>query len=277
MASKKRYQADHVADTRGQGWIGLPIAVGDSQAYLALTVFERAVLAEILRRFLGYNNGDIAITYEEIGARLKGRNNKCPPNNTRIAKAIGTLVLHGLLDEPTPQSWVQRRARRYRLTFISSGKAPPFRLATNDYLRWTPTKAKIDGYDTSPRKPQSGDAALPRASIASDAESSNVSENSSFTSPPFSSPGYSGSLVICKPYQGRNPEGAQTHSDARKNIGGPISSLVAGPWTAPTCETCGAAFKPGNRGKPKRFCSERCRKRAETRRRHERAHSAGAA
>ncbi len=49
----KRKQADHRAETRGLGLSGLPHVVADSPSYLALTAFERAVHAEILKRFNG--------------------------------------------------------------------------------------------------------------------------------------------------------------------------------------------------------------------------------
>lgn len=132
----KRAKSDHRADTRGGALSGLPHVVQDSPAYLALTAFERAVLGEVLRLFNGYNNGEIAITYERIGNRLKGPN-QCRLNNSRIARAIARLTDHGLLGEPTPGSWLQRRARTYRITFISSGKFPRFQPATNDYRLWT--------------------------------------------------------------------------------------------------------------------------------------------
>lgn len=196
---KKRKQADHRADTRGGALSGLPHIVADSAAYLALDPFERAVFAEILRRFNGYNNGSIGITYEEIGERLKGRN-RGRPNNSRIARAVARLVDHGLLGEPEPHSWMERRAREYRLTFVTSGKAPPFRSATNDYLRWTPIEAKNVGDGASPRKAQSGDAGSLRRLRSSDARSPSVPKNGSFACPPAFVSGDAASLLIGKPY-----------------------------------------------------------------------------
>ena len=158
MAKKK--QADHRADTRGTALSGLPHVVADSPAYLALTPFERAVLGEIIRKFNGYNNGSIVASYEQIGERLKGRNTG-RPNNGRIARSVAKLVEHGLLAEPTPASWMQRRAREYRLTFISSGKGPPYRSATNEYLSWSPSNANIKGDPASPGRRGASDAQSP--------------------------------------------------------------------------------------------------------------------
>jgi hypothetical protein len=47
-----------------------------------------------------------------------------------------------------------------------------------------------------------------------------------------------------------------------------------GPKSAATCQRCGDSFKPADRGQPKRYCSERCRKAAEAQRRHERQKAA---
>jgi hypothetical protein len=174
--------------------------VADSPAYLTLSPLERGVLFEILRRFNGYNNGDIAITYEELGERLKGLNS-CRLNNGRIALAVAKLWEHGLIDEPTEQSWAQRRARRYRLTFITSGKAPPYRQATNEYLKWTRATAKKDRNVSSPPTAQSGEAPLPMGPIAGNAQSPRGSKNCSFPLDGSVVPGDAGSLVICKPYQ----------------------------------------------------------------------------
>jgi hypothetical protein len=181
--------------------------VADSPAYLALDPFERAVLAEILRRFNGYNNGSIGVTYEEIGERLKGRN-RCRPNNRRIARAVARLVDHGLIGEPEPHSWMERRSREYRLTFVTSGKAPPFRSATNDYLRWLPGKAKIVGYSPSPRVAQSGDAGSPKPLFAGDRASPIDLKNGSFSCSPNRFSGDAESLLIFKPYGGTENNGS---------------------------------------------------------------------
>lgn len=255
MAAKKN-RADHRADTRGGALSGLPHVVSDSAAFLSLAPFDRCVLMEILRRFNGYNNGTIALTYEAIGDRLKGRN-KARPNNARIGRSVARLIDHGFLAEPTPGSWLQRRAREYRLTFITSGKAPPFRSASNEYLQWKPPTEKNDGYAASPRKPRVGDAGSPEAACVGDAGSPELSKNGAFASanPPVS--GDAGSLLIVKPYGGASAEG--------------VSNLIPFPQSSLACEECGQSFPPATRGKPKRFCSERCRKRAEVQRRKARS------
>lgn len=56
-------------------------------------------------------------------------------------------------------------------------------------------------------------------------------------------------------------------------VDGPIaapSSATLVSFPSPTCERCSEPFLPGDRGKPKRFCSEDCRKKAEIQRRRDR-------
>ena len=196
--ARKRAQADHQADTRGGGWVGLPQAVADSPAYLSLNPFERAVFHEILREFNGWNNGKIRISYEEIGKRLKARNRSLP-NNGRIARAIVRIHDHGLIVPGEDFYWKERKAREYRLTFVTWGNAPPFRSATNEYLKWTP-EIKIDGDAESPEDPQSGDAQSPEGLAVGEAESPANPKNGSFALPETVSPGDAGSPLISKPY-----------------------------------------------------------------------------
>lgn len=211
--SRRKPRSDHRADTRGGPLSGLPHAVSDSATYLHLEPFDRCVLAEILRKFNGYNNGEIGVSYEQIGERLRGPN-KCRPNNGRIARSIVRLIEHGFLGEPTPESWLQRRARSYRLTFISSGKRPPFKAATNDYLRWTTAKAKIDGDAASPKQRPCDDARSPERPHIGDAASLTNVENGSFASAKFRSPGDARSPLIGKPYVGPSSSGLWWSADS---------------------------------------------------------------
>ncbi|RVQ65732.1 hypothetical protein EKN06_12415 [Croceicoccus ponticola] len=130
MANKK-WKADHRADTRGEGLIGLPKCVYGSAAYRDLDLYARAVLMEILSRFNGYNNSEIGISYREIGEGLGNQ------NFARIAQAVADLMEHGLVDIGHEAVWKERHSRQYRLTWIMSGKPPFTAKATNDYLDWS--------------------------------------------------------------------------------------------------------------------------------------------
>ena len=130
MAHKK-WKADHRADTRGEGLMGLPKCVYGSPAYRDLDLYARAVLMEILSRFNGYNNGEIGVSYREIGEGLGSQ------NFTRIARAVADLMEHGLIDIGHEAVWKERHSRQYRLTWVMSGKPPFTAKATNDYLDWS--------------------------------------------------------------------------------------------------------------------------------------------
>lgn len=131
MARRKRWDAPHRADLRGKGFAGIPHAVLDSLAYRHLSLIERAILVEIVRTFNGFNNDRIGISYKTLAQRLN-RKNEVP-----FAPAIGKLLLHGLVAVGNEANWSRRRAREYRITFLSTtdaqGRPVP---ATNEYLGW---------------------------------------------------------------------------------------------------------------------------------------------
>lgn len=135
MARRKRWDAPHRADLRGKGFAGIPQAVLDSLAYQHLSLIERAILVEIIRTFNGSNNGRIGISYKTLARRLN-RKNEVP-----FAPAIGKLLSHGLVAVGNEANWSMRRAREYRLTFISTSDAQSRPVpATNEYASWTPEK-----------------------------------------------------------------------------------------------------------------------------------------
>ena len=137
MGRRKKYSADHRADTRGDGLIGLPKIVHKSEAYRSLDLYGRAVLLAILSRFNGYNNGQIGCSYRELGEDLGNQ------NYSRIARAIADTIERGLLDIAAESIWKERHSRQYRLTFISSGSSPFIKPATNEYRDW-PRKNGVD-------------------------------------------------------------------------------------------------------------------------------------
>ena len=258
--ARKRNHADHRADLRGDPFIGLPAAVVFSCAYTGLSLAARAVLTEILARFNGYNNGLIGISSRELCARLGTTNAR------RVLDAIVDLLAAGLIDIAIEGKWHTRQARRYRLTFITSGKAPPFKPATNEYAK-IPQRAFSRVDNASAGKPRFAERAS--AGTLGLADPASAATNAK---PPLGglAPADTASTVICKPYQGPLLRTGKSDKSDGLNADGINSTIVAGLWPSPTCEACGNAFAPGDRGKPKRFCSEQCRKRAEAQRRNQR-------
>lgn len=155
--AKKKWKADHRADTRGDGLIGLPKCVYTSEAYRSLDLYGRAVLMEILSRFNGYNNGQIGCSYREIA---EGLGNK---NFNRIARAVADCMERGLLDIGHEAVWKERHSRQYRLTWIMSGKPPFTAKATNDYLDWSEKKA-ADHVSADAAKSDETSSAAPKMS-----------------------------------------------------------------------------------------------------------------
>jgi hypothetical protein len=135
MGDRRRRGAksDHRADTRGGRFAGLPHVVLKSEAYRHLSAMERAVLFEILGRFNGYNNGEIAVSFRELAHRLN-RKNEAP-----FGPAIVKLMTHGLIDIAADARWKDRRAREYRLSFVSTTDGAGRHVAaTNEYRSWVP-------------------------------------------------------------------------------------------------------------------------------------------
>ena len=111
--------------------MGIPYCVLASDAYRHLGLWGRAILVEITREMNGYNNGAIVLSQRQIAKRLNTSNFK------KIGQAIAELMEHGLIDICAEGKWKERRAREYRLTFVSTGKMVGFKPATNEYLGWT--------------------------------------------------------------------------------------------------------------------------------------------
>ncbi|WP_265529093.1 RNA polymerase sigma factor sigma-70 region 4 domain-containing protein [Sphingomicrobium marinum] len=192
---KRKSQPRDKADLCGGRFIGLPTVVADSPAYVALPPYERAVLLEIMRAFNGHNNGNIVLSYRQIGERLGSVNNR------RIAKAMGKLIVHGLIAEPKPQSWTERRAREYRLTFISTHDKRGLPIpATNEYRHWNPCEMKKQGDAMSPEPPPTGDANSPEAKATGDAQTPSAVDFSEFCVEPPNPSGDVETPLIIKPY-----------------------------------------------------------------------------
>lgn len=131
---KGKGKAPNVADTRGKPWLGIPHVVLKSEAYRQLPLFSKQILTSIVLRLNGYNNGKIAVSFRELAHDLNRK------NQTPFANAIAKLVEHGLIAISMEGDWSMRRAREYRLTFVSTGDHNSIKPATNDYLYWKPPK-----------------------------------------------------------------------------------------------------------------------------------------
>jgi hypothetical protein len=246
-----KQRADHRADLRGKPFIGLPAAVLYSSAYQHLGPIPRAILVELLGRFNGYNNGKIGMSYREMADRLGTTSLKS------MGPAIVELHSHGFIDVTAEGKWKPREARLYRLTFISSGSNGQL-AATNEYARWNPQEAKSRLPHTVTEKPRT---------VPHEVTERLSAVPQTVTEKPISSVwGEAEPVTVEGTLIGKPCVGAFSHPDITpQNTAGDFG---------PTCQRCSEPFTPADRGQPKRFCSERCRKAAEAQRRHDRQKAA---
>lgn len=203
MGRGRKQQADQRADLRGAGFIGLPIVVHKSEAYRSLSPFDRAVLTEIIAKFNGYNNGEIAVSHRQIADALGNSNYR------KISKSIATLIERGLIDVSTEAVWKQRLAREYRLTFITWKKPPQTRPASNEYLSWQ----KYDADDVSAGKAQTADDGLARRRMSAADVSARIGKKRQNCVPWSESPADDVATLIVKPYGTPPAEGADSMAD----------------------------------------------------------------
>ena len=123
-------------DLRNNSFVMLPKAVIESPAFNDLNSAARLLLIAILSRFNGHNNGQISLSHREAAPLIGHTSPKT------IVKAFKDLMEHGLIEVTMEGDWAGCRAREYRLTFITTGKVPPYKNATNDYVDWQPPPKK---------------------------------------------------------------------------------------------------------------------------------------
>jgi hypothetical protein len=108
MSRTKRFKAD--AKRRdGTTFAAIPNVVLESQGYINLSAYARALLLEFCREFNGRNNGRLCCLWEQL--RLRGWNS---PNT--VTKAKAELIANGLLWESRKGAFPNRTAW-YALTW----------------------------------------------------------------------------------------------------------------------------------------------------------------
>lgn len=120
-----------------------------------------AALLLMLRRFNGFNNGEIAFpisAMDEAFGKINRRSNSA---------ARDELVAYGLARVTKHEHRHRKLAREYRLTFIESGNDDDRQPATNEWLRYQNTPEYIKwsgnfrGVETVPVDPVSGMETVP--------------------------------------------------------------------------------------------------------------------
>lgn len=240
-------KAPHQASTRGGGFTGLPHVVQDSEAYRTLDPVARAVLLAVLRRFNGRNNGQIFVSFDEIGHDLNTTNRRA------IGRSFAQLVQRGLIEVTAAPDRKHHKAREYRLTWISTTAGGRHVQATEEYRLWETPLAQDHGDEASPRGGFHGDAASPCARSLGDAALLRIAKSRGKSVGPDLDHGDAASLHVIS-HVGTAQQGHKTLSGQTPQKIGPEP-----------CEHCGApvTYEVAPRGLPKRFCSTACRKAAE--------------
>lgn len=114
-------------------WVQLEHYLIDSAAYRALSPNARAVYTDLKRRYNGKNNGLISFSTREAAACIGF-------TNDTGARALKELLDHGFVEvtEDSNFSRKVRVARQYRLTEAADDRPGVSRIATKDFLKWSP-------------------------------------------------------------------------------------------------------------------------------------------
>lgn len=132
---KKR--AMQAPDRRGGTYLLLPSELLKSTAYRSLSLRARATLIEMHHRFNGFNNGSIGLSARALAEALGSKSHK------QNLRAIDELIERGIIKLSKDYPKVQRMAREYTLTYISTGREPYVAAATNDYVSWVEEKSPV--------------------------------------------------------------------------------------------------------------------------------------
>ncbi|MGZ8326637.1 MAG: hypothetical protein ACXWUV_03885 [Allosphingosinicella sp.] len=126
----KNPRAPQRVDARGGTYLQIPHCVVRSEAYRTASLRAKAVLSAIHLSFMGWNNGRLGVTMQEIGHRVGSL------NNAANRSAIGELQARGLIAIEKVHPRGARKATEYRLTFVSTGTEKRPIPATHEYLNW---------------------------------------------------------------------------------------------------------------------------------------------
>lgn len=168
---KERAQpVDHGVD--GGGFVQIPRALLRSPAFLSLSQRARSCFLVILERFNGFNNGNIGLSIDNLGAALGNQ------NHAANSRALVELMDRGFLECMAGANHIKSKAREYRLTFIASGPNGRDK-ATNEWKLWQPLE-KIGPEATATRKWKPVEATATQRNIGVEATATRETETCGF-------------------------------------------------------------------------------------------------
>lgn len=159
----------------GGNFFMTPRRVTASVAWRNLSHRARSVLQAFQHAADGYNNGAIAFGIHEIGDFIGDQ------NHGANSKAVAELIELGFLEEMAGANRAQSKAREYRVTFISTGKAREIAPATHEYADWRPMKKrKFGGARTATQNPVSGAVTATTVKVCGAVTATQVTESRAF-------------------------------------------------------------------------------------------------
>jgi hypothetical protein len=133
--NRKLQKVDH-----GGSFITLPRRVTASVAYRHSSYRARAGLIAFCNAFTGTNNGEIEFSIRAIGQAIGSE------NHGLNARAVVELIQKGFLECTSEANRANSKARKYRITFVSSYRQGPkgqeIAPATHEYEDWRPVKKR---------------------------------------------------------------------------------------------------------------------------------------
>lgn len=133
--NRKPQKVDH-----GGSFITLPRRVIASVAYRHTSYRARAALIALCNAFNGTNNGEIEFSIKAIGQAIGSE------SHGLNARAVAEVIEKGFLECTSEANRATSKARRYRITFISTyrrtANGEEIVPATHEYEDWRPVKKR---------------------------------------------------------------------------------------------------------------------------------------
>lgn len=150
MGKKRSSATPQRVDTHGGIFDGFPRVMTSAPAFVVGANFRmRAVVMAVAGFWNGYNNGHIGVSARQLAEAVGSNNHKAN------AEALQQAIDRGLLVCTARYPNGMRKAREYRLPWVSTGKSPNFEPATHDYLHWSPADERGKKHKRSFRSPVS--------------------------------------------------------------------------------------------------------------------------
>lgn len=146
--NRKLLKVDH-----GGSYIMAPRRVIAHPTWRLTSYRARAIFIAFLGAFNGTNNGEIEFSIKAIGKAIGS------DNHGLNARAVAELCEKGLLECTSEANRANSKARKYRITCISTYRRTPtgevIEPATHDYEAWRPVqKRKFRGGEITPTQPE---------------------------------------------------------------------------------------------------------------------------